>query len=68
MHASFEVAITGEDCAGYDVACFDRLGDFRLERAAIANTGLATVTGGVKAKRLKIGVEARFRQIVCHDA
>jgi len=49
MHAAVEVAIAREYRAADQVGGFDGRGDFRLERAGIADAGGAAVAHQIKA-------------------
>ena len=55
MHAAFEVAIAGEHRGGDDIAGLDARGNFRLQRAGIADAGGAAVADDIEADGLERG-------------
>src|SRR5690606_15508230 len=67
VHATLEVAVTGEDRAHDVVAVLDGGGDALVYRAGVADARRAAVAGEIEAELLERGHEARLDQVVGDD-
>ena len=63
VHAAFEIAVAREHRAGDEVVLVDGLGDFRRQRAGIADAGGAAEAHQVVADLVEVGLQPRLRQI-----
>ena len=50
VHAALEVAVAGQHRAGGDIAGFDGSGDFRLQRAGVADAGGASISHDIESQ------------------
>ncbi len=66
MDPALEVAVTGQDCGDDQVVRLDRGGDRLVERAGVADTGRAAISGQREAERLERGHEPGGLEIARH--
>ena len=68
MDARFKIPVAAEDAGGDEIVIFDRLFDFRFERAAIADAGCAAIGDELKSELVEVFLQIGFLQIIGDDA